>query len=306
MCSSSSRTGVHACASCAASAAASCRARATSSSATSAGRPASSPTLRYQLPQDDLDALISVSSDDDVDNLMDELDRVHGLAASAIKPPRLRLFLFASSPPDHSSAGAFGSVLSGTGDVTSEQLFVDSINAPAPGSIDRGRSEASSIVSENPSNLDYLLGFDPTSDEPSPRMDPRPKSDMEMAHGEDYALAPRPRTPPFPYVAESAPWPAPPPPYMGQPVYYFPVRPVHYLEAAGQGGGYMPGPVYHIVGGGGNEGPGDLYAPGSVGGVYGLPHSVQPFRPIMYAPPRPSADVYPAEGKPPEGGSNAS
>ncbi|CAM0906243.1 unnamed protein product [Alopecurus aequalis] len=265
------------------------------------------PTLRYQLPQDDLDSLISVSSDDDVDNLMDELDRVHSLAATAIKPPRLRLFLFASSP-DHSSAAAFGSVLSGTGDASTDQWFVDQLNAPAPSSIDRARSESSSIVSENTD----LFGLDATSDEPTPapaaaaQTEPKSESDTEMARGDDDQPAPVLGKPLATYVGETAPWPAPPAPYMQHPVYFYP-PPVHYVDAAGRQGGYMPGPVYgHIVGGGRNQVQGDLYASGSVGGVYGVPHSMQPFRQVIYAPPLASADDDSEEGKPKEGGSRSS
>uniref|UniRef100_A0A0D9X096 PB1 domain-containing protein n=1 Tax=Leersia perrieri TaxID=77586 RepID=A0A0D9X096_9ORYZ len=274
-----------------------------------AGGPA--PALRYQLPQDDLDALISITSDDDVDNLIEEIDRFREIAAASIKPPRLRLFLFASSPDQ----GAFGSVLSGagTGDASSDQWFVDALNAPAPPPpIERGRSEASSIISEVP---DYLFGLDTNSDEPSPVTGgSRPKVvDTEMAHPDDDALAPaRGAAPPSPYATETAPWPAPPPPYMTQQVYYVPVRPVHYLDPSSQGG-YMPGPVYHIVGGGGSEARGgDLYSTGgSVGGVYGVPHPMQPYPPMMYghAPPPPGSVIYSSEGKPPpaaaEGGAHA-
>ncbi|EAZ04310.1 hypothetical protein OsI_26451 [Oryza sativa Indica Group] len=192
------------------------------------------------------------------------------------------------------------------------QWFVDALNAPAPAPIERGRSEASSIISEVP---DYLFGLDTTSDEPSPGPGgARPKVDTEMAHVEDDAPVLSRGTPPAPYVTESAPWPAPPPPYMTQQVYYVPLRPVHYLDPSSQGG-YMPGPVYHIVGGGGSEARGDLYSTGGsvsaaagVGGVYGVPHPMQPFPPMMYghAPP-PGAVVYSSEGKPPmEGGAHAS
>ena len=45
------------------------------------GLPRSS--LKYQVPQDDIDSLISVSSDNDIDHLMDELDRLHDKAAAA-------------------------------------------------------------------------------------------------------------------------------------------------------------------------------------------------------------------------------
>ncbi|KAL6657822.1 hypothetical protein ACP70R_005602 [Stipagrostis hirtigluma subsp. patula] len=264
------------------------------------------PGLKYQLPQDDLDSLISVSSDDDVDHLMDELDRLHDLAATVAKPPRLRVFLFAPAPEPHatSAAGAFGSVLSGTGgEAATDQWFVDALNAPAPHPVERGRSEASSIISEVP---DYLFGLDTASDEPSPGpAAARTKSDTEMPHhGEDDGPAPAPGSQPTPYASEGSSWPAPPPPYMAQPVYYFPVPPVHYLDPSAQGG-FMPRPVYHIVGGGGSEASGDLHATGSVGGVYGVPHPMQPFPPMMYAPPR--AVAYTAEGKPPaEGGAHSS
>jgi hypothetical protein len=33
-------------------------------------------TLKYQLPNEDLDSLISVSTDEDLDNLIDEYDRI--------------------------------------------------------------------------------------------------------------------------------------------------------------------------------------------------------------------------------------
>uniref|UniRef100_A0A0A9E8T2 PB1 domain-containing protein n=1 Tax=Arundo donax TaxID=35708 RepID=A0A0A9E8T2_ARUDO len=260
------------------------------------------PVLKYQLPQDDLDSLISVTSDDDVDHLMDEFDRLHDLAASVARLPRLRLFLFAPEP----HAGAFGSVLSGTGgEAASDQWFVDALNAPAPHPIERGRSEASSIISEVP---DYLFGLDTASDEPSPgpAAAARSKSDTETPHhGEDDSPAPAPGAHQAPYAAEGSSWPAPPPPYMAQPVYYFPVPPpVHYLDPAAQGG-YMPRPVYHIVGGGGSEVlGGDPHAPG--GNVYGVPHPMQPYPQMMYAPP-PRGVVYTSEGRPAaEGGGHSS
>ncbi|CAL5083462.1 unnamed protein product [Urochloa decumbens] len=261
------------------------------------------PSLKYQLPQDDLDSLISVSSDDDVDHLLDELDRIHDETAAVARPLRLRVFLFAPAPD-----AAFGSVLSGTaGDAaaSTDQWFVDALNAPAPHPIERGRSEASSIISEVP---DYLFGLDTASDEPSPGpVASRTKSDApetprQHADEDDASALAR----QAPYVVEGASsWPAPPPPYMAQPVYYFPVPPpVHYLDPSTQGG-YMPRPVYHIVGGGGSEVPGgDLHA---AGGVYGVPHPTQAFPPMMYPPPR--AVVYTAEGKqlqPPEGGAQSS
>ncbi|XP_066394990.1 RAF-like serine/threonine-protein kinase PRAF [Miscanthus floridulus] len=262
------------------------------------------PSLKYQLPQDDLDSLISVTSDDDVYHLMDELDRIHDLSANVARPPRLRVFLFAPAPD-----AAFGSVLSGTAEAaaSTDQWFVDALNAPAPHPVERGRSEASSIISEVP---DYLFGLDTASDEPSPGpAAARARSDAAETetprhHGDDVPPSAR----QMPFVAEGASsWPAPPPPYMAQPVYYFPVPPpVHYLDPSAQGG-YMHRPLYHIVGGGGSEAPGgDLHA---AGGVYGVPHHMHAFPPMMYPPPRAVVYNYKSEGMPslpPEGGAHSS
>ncbi|KAK7328059.1 hypothetical protein VNO77_22155 [Canavalia gladiata] len=60
-------------------------------------------TFKYQLPGEDLDALISVTNDDDLDHMMHEYDRLYRASA---RPARMRLFLFvpdtgpASAPPD--------------------------------------------------------------------------------------------------------------------------------------------------------------------------------------------------------------
>ncbi|XP_061370849.1 leucine-rich repeat extensin-like protein 3 [Gastrolobium bilobum] len=63
-------------------------------------------SFKYQLPGEDLDALISVSNDDDLDHMMHEYDRLYRASA---RPARMRLFLFtnetlnsapASSQPD--------------------------------------------------------------------------------------------------------------------------------------------------------------------------------------------------------------
>ncbi|KAG4960601.1 hypothetical protein AAZX31_13G236300 [Glycine max] len=62
-------------------------------------------TFKYQLPGEDLDALISVTNDDDLDHMMHEYDRLYRASA---RPSRMRLFLFPSdtlpSPPPAASA----------------------------------------------------------------------------------------------------------------------------------------------------------------------------------------------------------
>lgn len=113
-------------------------------------------TIKYQLPSEDLDALITVTADEDVENMMEEYDRL----AQGQKSARLRLFLFPTDGGD-SRASSISSLLDGS--VKRENWFFDALNGgPVSGPVlERGRSEVSSIVSEVP---DYLFGLD-NSDE---------------------------------------------------------------------------------------------------------------------------------------------
>ncbi|KAI5081184.1 hypothetical protein GOP47_0004367 [Adiantum capillus-veneris] len=78
--------------------------------------------LKYQLPDEDLDALVSVSSDDDLQNMMEEYDKVGSSGGTA---SRLRLFFF-STPAEVEVANA---QFEGE-DVSSlpDQRYVDAIN----------------------------------------------------------------------------------------------------------------------------------------------------------------------------------
>lgn len=118
--------------------------------------------MKYQLPSEDLDALISVTADEDVENMMEEYDRV--VHNHNPQSARLRLFLF--NKGDESRASSIGSLLGGSSN--REQWFLDALNggSPPPGlGLERLRSEASSILSEVP---DYLFGLE-TSEENQPR-----------------------------------------------------------------------------------------------------------------------------------------
>ncbi|XWS15651.1 hypothetical protein CRYUN_Cryun34aG0019900 [Craigia yunnanensis] len=120
-------------------------------------------SVKYQLPNEDLDALISVTTDEDLENMMEEYDRL-----AQNQNPRLRLFLFSEGEDSRSSS--ISSLLDGS--VNREHWFFDALNGDANASgLERGRSEASSIVSEVP---DYLLGLD-NSDE-SQHRDPKSKT----------------------------------------------------------------------------------------------------------------------------------
>jgi hypothetical protein len=124
-------------------------------------------TVKYQLPNEDLDALITVTTDEDVENMLEEYERIahNQNPGSVSSSARLRLFLF--SADSVSRASSISSLLDGS--AKREHWFLDALNGgPGPG-LERNRSEVSSIVSEVP---DYLFGLDSSDDhnrEPKPR-----------------------------------------------------------------------------------------------------------------------------------------
>lgn len=111
--------------------------------------------FKYQLPGEDLDALISVTNDEDLDHMMMEYDRLYRASA---KPARLRLFLFPLNPPVPTG---FGSP-----EAKSErQWFVDALNSvqiqplegSSPPASAAGSGPGSGLAPPNP---DFLFGFD--------------------------------------------------------------------------------------------------------------------------------------------------
>ncbi|CAI0406917.1 unnamed protein product [Linum tenue] len=119
--------------------------------------------VKYQLPNEDLDALISVSTNEDVENMMEEYDRV----ALNLNPrsARLRLFLFPKEGEldPNSRTSSISSLLDGS--TNREHWFFDALNSGR--TLERGRSEASSIVSEMP---DYFFGLEnPDENQPPQR-----------------------------------------------------------------------------------------------------------------------------------------
>ncbi|CAA7408463.1 unnamed protein product [Spirodela intermedia] len=94
--------------------------------------------VKYQLPSEDLDSLISVTTDEDLENMIEEYDRV-AAAAGGGKPLRLRLFLFPAKPESTGTASSIGSLLD---DSKSETWFVDALNSAMLG---RGRSSVDSV-----------------------------------------------------------------------------------------------------------------------------------------------------------------
>ncbi|XP_064985470.1 leucine-rich repeat extensin-like protein 5 [Musa acuminata AAA Group] len=98
------------------------------------GRPFS---LKYQLPNEDLDALISVTTDEDLENMIEELDRISAATAAPTSPGgggsrrsrRPRLFLFPSNP-ESAPSSFMGSLLD---ESKSETWFVDALNTAIGG-----------------------------------------------------------------------------------------------------------------------------------------------------------------------------
>ncbi|KAJ7968345.1 Octicosapeptide/Phox/Bem1p domain-containing protein [Quillaja saponaria] len=95
-------------------------------------------TFKYQLPGEDLDALISVTNDDDLEHMMHEYDRLFRASA---KPARMRLFLFSVS----NQQGSFGS---------DRDRFVDALNT-GPASV---TPDPVKTVPAAASNADFLFG----------------------------------------------------------------------------------------------------------------------------------------------------
>ncbi|XP_010546446.1 PREDICTED: uncharacterized protein LOC104818530 [Tarenaya hassleriana] len=109
-------------------------------------------TFKYQLPGEDLDALISVTNDDDLEHMMHEYDR---LLRSSSKPARMRLFLFPAPSP---SCG-FGSESSTKSD---QDRFVEGLNSVS------SRPESEKSVTAPPNDADFLFGSEKVVPTPPP------------------------------------------------------------------------------------------------------------------------------------------
>ncbi|XP_073125843.1 uncharacterized protein [Henckelia pumila] len=121
-------------------------------------------SFKYQLPGEDLDALISVTNDDDLEHMMHEYDRLYRVSP---KPARLRIFVFSSHGSSlSSSVRSFGS-----DDVKSEkERFVEALNSaptvtpPAPAAADVA---AAPQVSAQAGNADFLFGLEKANGNPA-------------------------------------------------------------------------------------------------------------------------------------------
>uniref|UniRef100_A0A5B6Z634 Protein kinase domain-containing protein n=1 Tax=Davidia involucrata TaxID=16924 RepID=A0A5B6Z634_DAVIN len=100
--------------------------------------------IKYQLPEEDLDALVSVSCLDDLENMMDEYEKL--IERSSDGSAKLRVFLFSSSELDSSGMVQFRDLQD------SGQRYVEAVNGimdGAGGGITRKESIASVASTQN-------------------------------------------------------------------------------------------------------------------------------------------------------------
>ncbi|KAG6475169.1 histone-lysine N-methyltransferase 2D-like [Zingiber officinale] len=156
-------------------------------------------TLKYQLPNEDLDSLISVSTDEDLENMIDELDRItaapatSGSGSGSRRSARLRLFLFPSKF-DSAPSSAIGSLID---ESKSESWFVDALNS----AIHSMGMEENPRGSTDSASINCLLGLDDDSSvhsrggsrqlEPERPILPRPDSSGRLGrHGQEVQSVP--------------------------------------------------------------------------------------------------------------------
>ncbi|ESQ31440.1 hypothetical protein EUTSA_v10004027mg [Eutrema salsugineum] len=120
--------------------------------------------FKYQLPGEDLDALISVTNDDDLEHMMHEYDRLLRMSS---KPARMRLFLF---PASSSASAGFGSEGSTQSD---RDRFVEALNTV------RTRPESEKSVTAPPNTADFLFGSEKVAAPPPPQ-GPQPPLEVKL------------------------------------------------------------------------------------------------------------------------------
>ncbi|XVE58751.1 hypothetical protein DITRI_Ditri04bG0194200 [Diplodiscus trichospermus] len=128
-------------------------------------------TLKYQLPNEDLDSLVSVATDEDLENMIEEYDRLAATSTSSVTSSRLRLFLFFNKPD---TAASMGPLLN---DAKSETWFVDALNGS--GLIPRGDSDSAT--------MDTLLNLDGEFEEGAEEQN-KPAKNNNVVHEVQYSL----------------------------------------------------------------------------------------------------------------------
>ncbi|XP_010656540.1 uncharacterized protein LOC100251651 isoform X1 [Vitis vinifera] len=109
--------------------------------------------IKYQLPEEDLDALVSVSCPDDLENMMDEYEKL--VERSSDGSAKLRVFLFSASELDPSDMVQFGNFND------SGQRYFDAVNGIMDG-IGGGIARKESIASATSTQNSDVSGNDAT------------------------------------------------------------------------------------------------------------------------------------------------
>ncbi|XP_043721331.1 uncharacterized protein LOC122668846 [Telopea speciosissima] len=134
--------------------------------------------VKYQLPDEDLDALVSVSCQEDIENMMEEYEKL--VESSSDGSAKLRVFLFSASELDPPGLRQFDD-LQDTG-----QKYVDAVNGIPEivgGGITRKESIASAASTQNSDSLvsggDGVISLGPGQGDgggpPSPTMSSSPR-----------------------------------------------------------------------------------------------------------------------------------
>ncbi|XP_044956536.1 uncharacterized protein LOC123407468 isoform X1 [Hordeum vulgare subsp. vulgare] len=159
--------------------------------------------VKYQLPGEDLDSLVSVSCAEDYDNMLEEYDKL--AAAAPDGSAKLRVFLFPASGADQAASGS-GSHLAAVDETG--QRYIDAINcvsADAVAAIRRRESVASGGSSAHNSEASEPAGL---AEGMSPRAVPPPSVPPEYlysARSHTNHASPFPQSLGFSAVAASTP-----------------------------------------------------------------------------------------------------
>ncbi|XP_010265709.1 PREDICTED: uncharacterized protein LOC104603386 [Nelumbo nucifera] len=104
--------------------------------------------IKYQLPDEDLDALVSISCPEDIENMMEEYEK---LVENSDGSSKLRLFLFAASEPDPSGLVHFCDLQD------SGQRYVDAVNGIPDGVGCKITGKGSTASAGSTQNSDSLM-----------------------------------------------------------------------------------------------------------------------------------------------------
>ncbi|KAK4843023.1 hypothetical protein QYF36_002942 [Acer negundo] len=131
--------------------------------------------LKYQLPNEDLDSLVSLTTDEDLENMIEEYDRL--ISSST----RIRLFIFFNKPE---TTASMGSLLD---DAKSETWFVDALNGS--GLLPRGLSDTTMDCLLNLDNeIDLEIQTDHDGNLNRKHVNVRMGNNVALAHDVQYSI----------------------------------------------------------------------------------------------------------------------